>query len=312
MSEELIVIIGVIYVLMAAVMLFLGSVLWLRNQLHKVQVRRQKRIWDLARERGWEVTQVNGSFAATGQHEGWEVGIRPVLCEPYAERPGLCLLIGPVPPPQRFGLAVPLWLQEKSGWLLCPLHAGDPEAILTELTAAARTLHAQSLGPWEELAVERGLTLEGGLQAVGEVQVRLSGVWDGVPITASLTTTGQTIIQARLPQALPSRLRIGTRLGVTTRLRSPLKIGDPVLDGALSIRGRDPEIARALLSTDTIRPLLMEVLHPHPDAVVEQDEITLVVRRPVRLALEESVGLVVELAAALSERMAALQVSAGR
>lgn len=162
------------------------------------------------------------------------------------------------------------------------------------------------LDVWRRTAEHHELVLQGGLvHTGGSVRLKMSGRIENIPTTVMLRLHNRrprTHLTATLSRRLPSRIRIHAN----GKRRNSLRIGDPILDGTLTIEGDNAAAARELLSDDALRPLLLEALHPHPGSMVQDNTISIVVEGFVGEGLPEHVARLVDLATALNDRLSHL------
>lgn len=156
---------------------------------------------------------------------------------------------------------------------------GAPPVAL--IAGALKLAELLSEGGWDRVAEKLGLTQDD--------EGTLTGLVRGVPLTAMLDGE-DTVVSARVTGH-------GVR-AVHKDLGGGVSIGDPVLDGLVSLRG-DPEHLRQVLDPDTAGALLA-VVHAYAGSEVGPAGVRLVFPGMAIDELEELVERVVTLAESLS------------
>jgi len=168
-------------------------------------------------------------------------------------------------------------------------HLMQAKKHLEQATGMVHALERAGTGVWAQLASECGLAWD-------PKTTTMRGSIDGVRLESSLSTKPkrETTITAWFSPSLPQ----GTRIRHIA-LGADHKLGDPILDGMVSVRTTEPEQLAERIANDKVRGLLLEVVHGYQGSVVDVDSIIL--KAPGRLlkSLPTALQSVVELSKAL-------------
>lgn len=166
-------------------------------------------------------------------------------------------------------------------------HTDNAQVRLDEAVGLTRALAAVVERHWQGLIDTYQLrSNEDGSVLEGEVS--------GVPVQVALLAQPQrTAVTGRLAAPFP----VGTRV-IAAPPGGGAKLGDPVLDGRLSVYG-DVAGLRPLLATDAARGPLLEVLLGHPGSVLHHDRVNLVADGRLGRRLARALDSVVTLVRAL-------------
>ena len=94
-------------------------------------------------------------------------------------------------------------------------------------------------------------------------------------------------------------------LSVSAKQQSDgIRLGDPVLDGMVTVRGQDPERIRSLLRSDELRGVLLAVVHAWPGSSVTHQGVRLRMPGSCAVGLDARLEEATTLARLLSERSA--------
>ena len=185
--------------------------------------------------------------------------------------------------------------------LEAPGRSGAPvEEMIAGVVKLARALDDARLRPWQDLAARHGLTLHD----EGEV-LRLSGALHGQPIALHINLQHSTAHISAPITGLPEGLLV-----TADRTGDTLRLGDPILDGMVSVAGEDAEAIRALLRDDDLRGALLAVVHG-AGGVVRADGVSLeavgAIGEDVEARMVEVSALAARLCARLQDRPAHTQ-----
>ena len=180
-------------------------------------------------------------------------------------------------------------------------HGEEVRGMLRTVVAISRALADARLRPWQALTVQHpGLSI-----ALRDTRLLLEGQAEGVAVHGRADLRlGRTELRVEVPASLPPGLVVSSG-----RLEGALKLGDPVLDSAVSVRGASSEAVRALLRDDALRGDLLSVLHAWPGSRIENNSVVMLIPSASPPALAEHLRDALLLAHHLARR-ADPQVSA--
>lgn len=138
------------------------------------------------------------------------------------------------------------------------------DLLVSDALRIAQAMDMARLRPWQELAHQLGLSLSEQLD-----RIVLSGEHRGhtIKLTVDLKQDTSTIT---LPlSGMPAGL------SVVASTEAGIKLGDPILDGMLTVGGSNPDAVRMLLLDDELRGVLLAVVHAWPGASVNASRIRL-------------------------------------
>ena len=160
--------------------------------------------------------------------------------------------------------------------------------LLSDALRIAETLDTARIRPWQDAAQQLNLAL-----SERDTRLVLSGEHRGhtLKISADLKadTTTITLPLSGMPAGLS--LVAGSKGGLT--------LGDPILDGMLTVSGHNPEAVRMLLQDDELRGVLLAVIHAWPGSSVTANRIMLSLPTTATEGLQERLEEVTTLASRL-------------
>ena len=170
--------------------------------------------------------------------------------------------------------------------------------LVDQVLETARALDDAILGPWQVFAEDASLELDTSARVV-----RASGVTpEGYPIEVrGALETGQTTITVELPTPLPNGL-----VAMAGEHPGAVALGDPILDGRVSVKGANADAVRQLCRDAAVREELLAALSVAPDSRVEDGVVRIVATAASVDALRARYRDACGLAHALVERLAAV------
>ena len=172
--------------------------------------------------------------------------------------------------------------------------SADLGEMLDDTIMMAAALDDARIRPWQDIASRLALVLSDSRR-----RVTLTGSHRGRQVFLSVNfAANRTIIDVPVT-GLPAQLTItkGDKLDA-------IQLGDPILDGTLSVTGSDPEAIRALLRDDTLRGELLAVLHAWPGSQLTPKGVQLVMPGAAAVDLEARLEETTALASTLARRLA--------
>ena len=138
------------------------------------------------------------------------------------------------------------------------------DQLVSDALHIAEAMDSARMRPWQEAAHQQKLSL-----SEQSDRLILSGEHRGhtIKITVDLKqdTTTITLPLSGMPAGL----------SVVASTEAGIKLGDPILDGMLTVLGSNPETVRMLLLDDELRGVLLAVVHAWPGASVNASRIRL-------------------------------------
>ena len=175
----------------------------------------------------------------------------------------------------------------------------DIGRLMEQALSIARQLSEARMRPWNDL-VRRHPDLA--LSTPDRAHIALAGqTADGLHVQAAARLdAGRTRLTVAVPADLPPGLVIaaGDRPG-------GVRLGDPVLDGMVSVSGAPAEVLRPLLLDDELRGELLAVVHAFPGSRVSGNSVVLNLPVASTLELADRLEDACRLARALARRVEA-------
>lgn len=171
------------------------------------------------------------------------------------------------------------------------------ESMLEEAVKLARSLDNARLSPWQAAASRHNLELRDQVS-----RITLSGTHRGRHVVINADLRGNATFIDVPVTGLPAGLSI-------TRGKDPagVRLGDPVLDGMITVKGRNPDALRALLRDDDLRGELLAVVHAWPGSAVVREGVRLCLPGAAAEGLEARLEEATALASRLSARLEAAE-----
>jgi hypothetical protein len=165
--------------------------------------------------------------------------------------------------------------------------------ILDDVIMMTAALDDALIRPWQDIASRLVLVLSDSRR-----RVTLTGSHRERQVFLSVNlAANRTIIDVPVT-GLPAQLTItkGDKPGA-------VRLGDPILDGMVSVTGNEPDAIRALLRDDILRGELLAVVHAWPGSQITPKGIKLVMPGSAAVDLEARLEETTTLASTLTRRL---------
>ena len=172
-------------------------------------------------------------------------------------------------------------------------HLDNTAGPLRLATSLVNGLHDAGDGQWRRFAEEHELRR---FADTGVIEGRIDGVKLRIELRYPDRPHRQTVVAAGFRPTLPDETKIQhNRFDV-----GDTKLGDPILDGMISVHTSDPAALAARISSDEVRGALLEVVHGYQGSVLTADGVHLVHDGRLLSELPKAVDAVVALVKALA------------